>query len=256
MRVVQWSSDIPSAGDPVMARARLTLVITDLKSGEIMFSSGALSASELVPLRPMMVELAAARRVRDEPVAAPGSLPTFIAGRDMVSTPTVGRLVHVDLERQVALWELDSRRATTRHPSTSPFVDEVSRQRGSDRPRRIVCVDNDPDGLEVLRLTLAPLPGVEFAAATTGRDGLALMHQSRPALLLIDLQLPDLSGATIIELCRRSAALAAVPIVVLTADASIATRRAIESFGVAHLAVKPFDLVELRVVVEHLLARD
>ena len=254
MRVVQWSTGISGAVDVAMACARLTLVVTDLKSGRIVFSSGSLSPSELVPLRPMMFELAAARRVRDETGAAPGALPTFIASRDVVPTPTVGRLVHVDLERQIALWELESRRAIG-HPSTAPFVDEPAPRHASDARRRIVCIDNDPDGLEVLRLTLAPLPGVEFASTTTGRDGLTLMHQTRPSLLLVDLQLPDLSGATIIELCRRSALLASVPIVVLTADASIATRRTIESFGVAHLAVKPFDLIELRIVVERLLAR-
>jgi DNA-binding response OmpR family regulator len=121
-------------------------------------------------------------------------------------------------------------------------------------PRRIVCIDNDPDGLEVLRLTLSSLRGVQFVSATTGRDGLALLHESRPSLLLIDLQLPDVSGATIVELCRRSTTLVRMPVVVLTADASVATRRAVEAVGVAHLAIKPFDLFELRAVVEHLLA--
>jgi CheY-like chemotaxis protein len=47
-----------------------------------------------------------------------------------------------------------------------------------------------------------------------------------------------------------------MPVIVLTADASAQTRRAIEALGVTHLAIKPFDLVELRVVVESLLAYD
>ena len=85
-------------------------------------------------------------------------------------------------------------------------------------------------------------------------EGLALLHDCRPSLLLVDLQLPDVSGATIIEFCRRSPALSSMPVIVLTADASVPTRRAIEALGVTHLAVKPFDLVELRVVVESLLA--
>jgi DNA-binding response OmpR family regulator len=117
-------------------------------------------------------------------------------------------------------------------------------------------MESDRDGAEVLRLTLAFLPDVEFLSAATGRDGLVLLHDKRPSLLLVDLQLPDISGATIIEFCRRSAVLASMPLIVLTADASAATRRAVEALGVTHLAIKPFDLVELRAVVEELLALD
>ena len=119
--------------------------------------------------------------------------------------------------------------------------------------RRIVCIENDPDGVDVLRLTLAFLPNVQFLPAPTGREGLVLLHEKRPSLLLVDLQLPDMSGATIIELCRRSAHLVSMPVIVLTADASSSTRRSIEALGVTHLVIKPFDLIELRSVVEDLL---
>ena len=44
-----------------------------------------------------------------------------------------------------------------------------------------------------------------------------------------------------------------MPLIVLTADASTPTRRAIEALGVTHLAIKPFDLVELRAVVERVV---
>jgi CheY-like chemotaxis protein len=232
--------------------ARVTLVVTDLRAGHILFSSGTLTRAELTPLEPFLVQVASARRVRDESLA-PGMLASFDAPRGAVGQPTVCRLVHVDLDRQVALWELDSDADPT---SARPFAtgDAPPRARAGD-VRRVVCVDNDPDGLEVLRHILSSLPGVQLVSATTGRDGLAVIHDEQPAVLLVDLQLPDISGVTIVELCRRSPTFATVPMVVLTADASMATRRAIEALGVAHLAVKPFDLAELRAVVERLLAR-
>jgi CheY-like chemotaxis protein len=250
--VLQWSSDITCGGDASMVRARVTLVVADLRGGQLLFSSGTLSRTELAPLQPFLVQVAAARRVGDDTVA-PGTLPTFDAPRESIETPTVCRLVHVDLDRQVALWELESRVGSAAAPE--PAIDAWDHRPRLDGPPRIVCVDNDPDGLEVLRFTLSSLPGVQFAAATTGHDGLALLHEVQPSVLLVDLQLPDISGVTVVEICRRSAAFASMPVVVLTADAAMATRRAIEALGVAHLAIKPFDLVELRAVVERLLDR-
>lgn len=237
-----------------MAETRLTLVVTDLRAGQILFASGPLTFEELMPLEPLLTQLASSRRARNEAVVTSLGLPTFVAPRDVLSNPTVCRLVHVDLDRQVALWELESRPALS-PPDAAPSVAAELRSSAADpSPRRVVCVENDRDGAEVLRLTLALLPDVEVLAAATGRDALALLHERRPALLLVDLQLPDISGATIIEFCRRSPALSSMPVIVLTADASVPTRRAIEALGVTHLAIKPFDLVELRLVVESLLA--
>jgi CheY-like chemotaxis protein len=170
--------------------------------------------------------------------------------------------VHVDLDRHVALWEIEARAGANDAPAPALAAPDRGADgahdahRSDTTPARVLCVDNDPDGLEVLRLTLASLPDVQFAAATNGGDGLALLHDVRPSVLLVDLQLPDISGVTVVEICRRSSALASMPVIVLTADAATATRRAIEALGVAHLAIKPFDLVELRTVVERLLGRD
>jgi CheY-like chemotaxis protein len=256
VRVLQWSNDTRSSGDERMTSTRLTLVVTDLHAGQILFASGPLTFEELTPLEPLLAQLATSRRARSEAVVTSLGLPTFVAPREVMATPTVCRLVHVDLDRQVALWELESRPPVSAHETlTSATTDSHPRVRDSS-PRRVVCVENDRDGAEVLRFTLEFLPNVSFHTAASGREGLALLQESRPSLLLVDLQLPDISGATIIEFCRRSPALASMPVIVLTADASVPTRRAIEALGVTHLAIKPFDLVELRAVVEDLLAYD
>jgi CheY-like chemotaxis protein len=239
-----------------MGSSRLTLVVSDLHAGRILFASGPLTFDELLPLEPLLTELATSRRARSEAVVTSLGLPTFVAPREMMASPTVCRLVHVDLDRHVALWELESRPPVSAHETlTSTAIDSFARVRDTSR-RRVICVENDRDGAEVLRLTLEFLPNLDFLTAATGREGLALLHDCRPSLLLVDLQLPDVSGATIIEFCRRSPALASMPVIVLTADASAATRRAVEALRVTHLAIKPFDLAELRAVVEDLLTYD
>jgi len=216
-----------------------------------------LTVEELVPLQPFLVQLATSRRARRGSMVTSTSLPTFVAPREMLPTPTVCRLVSVDLDRQVALWELESRPgpapASAVTPRSATATAKATNDPGDPPSRRIICIDNDPDGVDMLRLTLAFLPNIQFLSAATGRAGLALLHERRPSLLLVDVQLPDVSGAMIIEYCGRSIALASVPVIVLTADASKSTRRNIEALGVTHLAIKPFDLVELRELVDSLL---
>ena len=260
MRVVQQTTDRRrDTDDARLMETRLTLVVSDLRAGQILAASGPLTVEELVPLQPFLVQLATSRRARRGSMVTSTSLPTFVAPREMLPTPTVCRLVSVDLDRQVALWELESRpgpapaSAVTPRSATATAKAKATNDPGDPPSRRIICIDNDPDGVDMLRLTLAFLPNIQFLSAATGRAGLALLHERRPSLLLVDVQLPDVSGAMIIEYCRRSIALASVPLIVLTADASKSTRRIIEALGVTHLAVKPFDLVELREFVDRLL---
>ena len=255
MRVEQWSTGVArdSTNDTRLMETRLTLIVSDLTAGQILFASGPLTFDELLPLQPFLLQLATSRRARRGSIATSTALPTFIAPRDVLPTPTVCRLVTVDLDRQVALWELESRPTSVSAAPPAPISAPVLDDSASAAARRIVCIDNDPDGVDVLRLTLAFLRNVQFVSAANGRSGLALLHERRPSLLLVDLQLPDISGATIIEYCRRSVALASIPVIVLTADASKSARRTIEALGITHLAVKPFDLVELRALVDSLL---
>src|SRR4029453_1731396 len=128
-----------------MGSSRLTLVVTDLRAGQILFASGPLTFDELLPLEPLLTELATSRRARSEAVVTSLGLPTFVAPREMMAAPTVCRLVDVDLDRQIALWELESRPPVSAHETlTSTAIDSLARVRDTSR-RRVVCVENDRD---------------------------------------------------------------------------------------------------------------
>lgn len=80
---------------------------------------------------------------------------------------------------------------------------------------RILIVDGDPNSVEVLRSALNSA-GCEPACATTARRGLHLVRNLRPDAILLELQLPDLSGT---ELCRRLSAertTCDIPVIIVT----------------------------------------
>jgi DNA-binding NarL/FixJ family response regulator len=69
------------------------------------------------------------------------------------------------------------------------------------RTVRVVVVDDHPLFVDGLRRLLASVPDLELAAvASTGIEALTVVEQARPDIVLMDLQLPELSG---IEAIRR-----------------------------------------------------
>ncbi len=67
-----------------------------------------------------------------------------------------------------------------------------------------------------------------------------------PALIVLDLQLPDLNGQTLLQVIRTAYRSRKVPVVVLTGSQSSADRLACEKLGISDFAIKPQTIQELR----------
>ena len=128
-------------------------------------------------------------------------------------------------------------------------------ERPSGRPnRRILIVDDDPDVAGVLAAILAE-EGCDAAIARDGQEALALARAASPALILMDVLLPDLDGP---EVCRRlqaDPATARIPIIFVTGTPTALADGRLD--GCAHRAIlrKPVGFDELLAAVErHLTA--
>ena len=80
---------------------------------------------------------------------------------------------------------------------------------------RILVVEDDPSVRGLLE-TLLRAEGYEVALASDGLAGLVQAAASRPALILLDVMMPDLGGVRVLEELRRDETLADVPVVVVT----------------------------------------
>ncbi|BDG02660.1 response regulator [Anaeromyxobacter oryzae] len=110
----------------------------------------------------------------------------------------------------------------------------------------ILLVDDDADIREALMLALE-LEGYAVAAARHGGEAWALLDAGvRPALILLDLAMPVLSGPELLARIRADARLAALPIVILTAFGSLAAGVSDAANGCLH---KPVDLADLLSIV-------
>ena len=116
---------------------------------------------------------------------------------------------------------------------------------------RIVVVDDEPSVHEVVRAYLER-SGYIVHSASNGRDGLALAESKQPALIVLDLMLPDLSGE---EICADVRSRSDTPILMLSAKSAAEQRIRGLEIGADDYLTKPFSPRELVARVKALLRR-
>jgi CheY-like chemotaxis protein len=151
------------------------------------------------------------------------------------------------------MWISSSRR----FPRSSPAAEPAERR---DRRLLALVVGEDPQLRRVVRAQLESIrlpsaadaePGtVTVVEAESGRGALAVLSRIAPALVVLDLVLPELSGYELCERLRASDALQHVPILALSARSMPEDRAAAEEAGASAFLAKPFTPREL---TEHVL---
>jgi len=115
----------------------------------------------------------------------------------------------------------------------------------------ILVVDDEPNIVELARMYLQQA-GYRVESAADGRQGLSQARALRPALVVLDLMLPDLDGW---EVCRRLRAESDVPIIMLTARTDEVDRIVGLELGADDYLTKPFNPRELVARVRAVLRR-
>ena len=104
-----------------------------------------------------------------------------------------------------------------------------------------------------MRGVLALRPQVALEVSTLGLDGMAAFRHRRPDLILLDMQLPDISGIELLRHLKRDELLAEIPVIVVSADASPQHMEQALTLGAAHYVTKPLDVAQFLAVVDELL---
>jgi DNA-binding response OmpR family regulator len=120
--------------------------------------------------------------------------------------------------------------------------------------QRILVVDDDRSILKVLRGYLEKA-GYQVLTASDGELALHLLREERPDLVLLDLMLPGRDGREITRIARSDPAVAATPIIMLTARVEDADRIAGLDIGADDYVTKPFNPREVVARVRAVLRR-
>ena len=104
-------------------------------------------------------------------------------------------------------------------------------------PGTVVVIDDDPLDLALVEAVLTP-EGFAVLRAANGMEGVKLVRERRPGVVLLDLMMPDMDGFAVVEMLRAEAATAHVPIIVLTHKEMTRADRARLGDRINHVAQK------------------
>ncbi len=116
---------------------------------------------------------------------------------------------------------------------------------------RILVIEDDQNILRLLQRAFV-YEGYKVDLAATGKIGLSVAQESKPALIVLDLMLPDMDG---IDVCKKLRQFSKAPVLMLTARDKISDRVAGLDSGADDYLVKPFDIEELLARIRALLRR-
>lgn len=119
---------------------------------------------------------------------------------------------------------------------------------GSDLRHKILYIEDNIANVRLVERVFQRRDDVDVIAAMQGRLGVALAREHRPALILLDLHMPDINGDEVLRQLREDPATATTPVVIVSADATAGQIERLLAEGATGYLTKPLDLQELLTV--------
>jgi two-component system, cell cycle response regulator DivK len=119
---------------------------------------------------------------------------------------------------------------------------------------QILVVEDNHLSMKLFRDVLHAT-GYSVLEATTGADAVQLAVEHAPALVLMDIRLPDANGVHTLSLLRSRERTASIPVLALTAEAMRGDPERFLAAGFDGYVSKPVDVVELVATVRRLCGR-
>ena len=118
----------------------------------------------------------------------------------------------------------------------------------------VLVADDDPDIRELVAFKLEQL-GAETLSVADGETALAMIRQRRPALAILDIAMPGLSGIDVCRMIRADPEIAHTPVLMLTARVQEQDVERGFAVGADDYVTKPFSPRELMSRIQTLLSR-
>ena len=118
--------------------------------------------------------------------------------------------------------------------------------------KMILIVEDEPKNTTLIR-DLLQVSGYSTIEATTGKQGVELAKASKPDLIIMDVQLPEMDGLEATQILKADATTSNIPVLALTSYAMKGDKERILEVGCDGYLAKPIDIQEfLKTVAEYL----
>jgi CheY-like chemotaxis protein len=156
-----------------------------------------------------------------------------------------------------AFWvEVPRTAALAAPPVLAPLPALPAPANGAAQPTATVLyIEDNLSNLELMKGILRFRPGITLLSAMQGTLGLDLAREHRPDLILLDLNLPDMHGDEVLARLHQDERTRALPVIVISADATPAQRQRTLAAGAMAYLTKPLEVQRLLDLLEAILVR-
>ena len=121
--------------------------------------------------------------------------------------------------------------------------------------KSILCIEDEPEMIDLIRLILGRR-GFEVKGAAGGAEGLKMLRDDKPDLILLDLMMPDMDGWEVYQQIKADVNTNDIPVIVVTAKAqSIDKVLGLHIAKVDDYIAKPFSPQDLLTSIEKVLQK-
>jgi CheY-like chemotaxis protein len=113
--------------------------------------------------------------------------------------------------------------------------DEQDRNR-----KKVLVIDDEIIIRDVVQGCLEELGGWQVFCASSAREGLALLNQMLPDMILLDVMMPGMDGLTFLNFLKRNTTFPDIPVILLTVRVELTDRQRYQDLGLAGVISKPF----------------
>jgi len=127
---------------------------------------------------------------------------------------------------------------------------ELPTARAHGEARTVLYIEDNPSNIKLVERLLAMRPELALLVATQGALGVELALEHQPALILLDLHLPDISGEEVLRRLRDNPRTANITVVMVSADATPGQIERQRLAGADDYLTKPFEVEQFLAVID------
>jgi signal transduction histidine kinase/ActR/RegA family two-component response regulator len=159
------------------------------------------------------------------------------------SVPGKGSAFTISLPRAPDLVHIPAQGLAKASPPTGPHAPAGA-------TISVLYIEDNPANIELVTRFLKGKPTISLRSESSGRAGIESAARDMPDIILLDLHLPDMNGDQVLSELKAERATAAIPVVVLSADASRGVVRRLLASGALAYLTKPMELAELGTLLD------
>jgi PAS domain S-box-containing protein len=147
--------------------------------------------------------------------------------------------------------------ARTAPPQTLAHVERPDAPAAANGTHGVVLyIEDNRSNVRLMERLLERRPGVRLIHAGDGHAGLATAREKQPDLIFLDLHLPDMSGEDVLHHLWQDPGLRAIPVAVLSADATADQGRRLKASGAVAYLTKPLEIRDVLRLIDERLTHD